>query len=158
MLYLLLVNNIKIKHCMLIMRFHCFLTNTPEEGHYENYSYYYKKNFQICMSPANTRYSADVCLLLGQRQNRWTNIKPKLVQRHVLAGILHEKISMSLAINKLFFCQCYYPKRMSIHPHHYKEICYRRKERKILILPSFLPTKEICNPEGCFSSFACHIT
>ena len=49
MLYLLLVNNIKMKHCMLIMIIHCFLTNTPEEGHYENHSYYYKKNFKsVC--------------------------------------------------------------------------------------------------------------
>ena len=37
--------------------------------------------------PANTRRSANVGLMLGQRRRRWPNIKPTLAERLVFAGM-----------------------------------------------------------------------
>ena len=38
--------------------------------------------------PANTRRSANVGTMLGQRRRRWSNIVPTLAERLVFAGLL----------------------------------------------------------------------
>ena len=40
--------------------------------------------------PANTRRLTNAGLMLGQRRRRWTNIKPTLGKRLVLAGCLFD--------------------------------------------------------------------
>ena len=46
--------------------------------------------------PANTKRSANVGTMLGQRRRRWDNFVPTLAERFVFAGMVHTKIFFSV--------------------------------------------------------------